>query len=175
MPKANTAPSNTAPPKAPPKIVVINPNPSGQAKITQARFILAAIQVDARACRIDIPEMSMSIMEDAFDEDALAVSSYIVALPQAAKNMVLEEGELCIPVDDEEVRLDVFDANEDGIKIERQESDKAHKQLKHQGHHTTHKKPKAAGRKSSAYTVVSGVWIGSSSGVFTKQGLCNTK
>ena len=121
MPQATCSPS-----KAIQKIVVINPNPGGQAKITQSHLILAAIQVDARACRIDIPEMSMSIMEDQFDKEAMVVSSYIISLPTAAKDMAVEEGELYVPVEDgREVRLEVFDATEEGVKIEKQQPNQA--------------------------------------------------
>ena len=87
-----------------------------QSKITQPHHTLVAIQVDARACKVDIPEMSMSIMEDRFDKKALTTVSYIVTLPSEAKQMILEEGgELFVPGDDqEEVRLVVYDATQDG-------------------------------------------------------------
>lgn len=53
---------------------------------------MEAIQVDARACKVDIPEMSMSTMEDKFDQEALTTASYIVTLPSEAKQIILDEG-----------------------------------------------------------------------------------
>ena len=120
---ARGSPPKATQPQCPithPKVVVINPNPSGQGKIAQAYQILAAIQVDARACRIDIPELSMAIMEGIFDKEALVPKQYIVTLPEAVKEMILEEAEIFVPgEDDTEVRFEVVDATEDGDIIQK--------------------------------------------------------
>eukprot|EP00966_Prymnesium_polylepis_P210822 4882200-Prymnesium_polylepis.1 len=106
----------------PSKIILVNANPGGQGKFSAAHQILSAIQVDARTCRIDVPDESMSIMESKFDPTHKVATSYLVSLPQEVKDLMLEEGEVWVPSEGySEVLLGIFDATADGqivIKVD---------------------------------------------------------
>eukprot|EP00966_Prymnesium_polylepis_P121002 2796359-Prymnesium_polylepis.1 len=51
------------------EIIMINDNPTGQARIVDIQQIVSAIRVDARACKIDVPDLSLSVAETKFDRD----------------------------------------------------------------------------------------------------------
>ena len=108
----------------------------------------------------------MSMMEDKFDKSALTASSYIVTLPQAAKEMILEEGELYVPGEnDQEVRLEIFDADANGNRIEKPSADTAEAS----GPSYPKKGRDRRAQRSSAE------WSGSSSVDSTKQGHGSTR
>jgi len=110
-----------------PKIILVVNDPGNQPKLTMPHQILSTIQIEAKQCRIECPDYSMSIMEDYFDKQARCTTSYLVSLTQEVKEFLLDEGEIMVPGDEHgEVRLEVKDATPDGRIIQKaDEADEA--------------------------------------------------
>ena len=110
-----------------PKIILVINDPGNQPKLTMPHQILSTIQIEAKQCRIECPDYSMSIMEDYFDKQARCTTSYLVSLTQEVKEFLLDEGELLVPGDEHgEVRLEVKDSTPDGRIIQKaDEADEA--------------------------------------------------
>ena len=103
-----------------PKIFLVINDPGNQPKLTMPHQILSTIQIEAKQCRIECPDYSMSIMEDYFDKQARCTTSYLVSLTQEVKEFLLDEGELMVPGDERgEVRLEVKDSTPDGRVIQK--------------------------------------------------------
>ena len=101
-----------------PKIFLVINDPGNQPKLTMPHQILSTIQIEAKQCRIECPDYSMSIMEDYFDKQARCTTSYLVSLTQEVKEFLLDEGEIMVPGDEHgEVRLEVKDSTPDGRAI----------------------------------------------------------
>jgi hypothetical protein len=71
------------------KTIIINDNPTGQARIIDilqvVQQIVSAIRVDARACKIYVPDLSLSVAETKFDRDLNMYTEYYVGLPEEVK------------------------------------------------------------------------------------------
>ena len=67
-----------------------------QPKLTMPHQILSTIQIEAKQCRIECPDYSMSIMEDYFDKQARCTTSYLVSLTQADRNRIFLHIQKCL-------------------------------------------------------------------------------